>query len=313
MGAFDWLTGTEAETEVISTLNPEQEQLFTNLFQFINRGVGQGSRAFGPTGYPTSAGDYWWTAGPTSQEQAGLGRLSEYVGGTYQNPFAGYLSDFMQGASPEYMTNWYRQYMQPAMERQFTQDILPGIKESFVGPGTFHGTPRANAMARAYGDFGAQLQQGLGQAIMSGRQQAMQMTPYAMQEGRYAAEDPLRRAQAGLQYGGLERQLRQQEINARLQEFIRTSPEYAPYIQAALNMLNIQTQAIMQTPGTQGLAGPLIQAAGTVLGGPIGNVVAGALGNSFGVKPADTMPSEFVGWGGAGAGPGGSSAYGLGW
>ncbi|MHC1597727.1 MAG: hypothetical protein ACXQT3_05385 [Methermicoccaceae archaeon] len=143
------------------------------------------------------------------------------------------ISTMLQGQSPQEMEDFYRTYVYPRQRRLFEEDVLPKIREQYVGAG-FWGTPRLEAEARAGEKFGEFTAGQLGSLIQQGRQEAFQAIPMAMR------------------YGALPRMLQQQEISKRFQEWLRTQPISSPAMQTAMQLMNMTTKYAVGIPPGKG-------------------------------------------------------------
>lgn len=248
---------TPSSIGTMSTLSPEQQALMSKLAPYLQERIGKG--------LPEYTGE--WVAPATEYETAGLGRLGEYMqsGLPETTQFGlGQYKNALAGMSPEQTIDWYNTYIAPEERRIFNQQTLPGIKEAYVGPGTFWGTPRAEAESTAGQAFGTGQMSRIGSAIMSERESARNMLQYLPAMNELEQGLPLRQAQAGLQYGSLPRQLQQAELSAKFEEFKRTSPELSPILELAQGLLNTTTKAAYQTPYQ---ASPLMELLGAVAPG----------------------------------------------
>lgn len=231
--------GKEGGMEKISTLSPEQQAIMGKLGPFISGRIGEG--------LPAWSGD--WMAPLSQFEEMGLGKLGEYLkGGIGETAEAGIgaFQEGLKGMSPEATHDWYMQYIAPSEKRYLEREIIPGIKESHVGPGTLHGTPSDRGITSAYEQFGAGQLSRIGQAIQSERAGARSLIPYT---GAMAAlEGGLPQIEAAAKYGALPRQLKQMELEKQFAEFQRTTPELSPILDLARDILGITTQAASYRP-----------------------------------------------------------------
>lgn len=172
----------------VSTLTGQQEDISGMLYDYLKGSIGKG--------LPAMETPEWY--------KTGIGR--------YQ--------DILEGMTPEASAAYYQEHFAPLAKQQFEQDILPGIRESYVGTG-FWGEPRARGQAGAWGRFGAEELSRQGQ-FFQGQQQlglsALGMLPGMMGEaqGRY----------------------------------LQTLPEYNPALSQAMAYLGEPMFSIIQPPGT---------------------------------------------------------------
>ncbi len=92
-------------------------------------------------------------------------------------------------------------------------------------------------MSQQYGDI--QTQQGVD---LQREQRAYDAIPLALDVGNAESNLALNKVAAGQAYGSLPRTLHQAELDARMEEFLRTLPENSPYLQLALQYLGQQGQ-----------------------------------------------------------------------
>ena len=253
------------DIQTISTLSPEQQALLGPYASFLQSRVGQG--------LPGYTGQL--TAGMTPQQTSALGMLSSYLQGTPDIQTFGLeqYRNALAGMDPTQTAQWYQQYVMPEQKRFQEEQVMPGVREAYAGPmSAYYSEPRMGAEARAWQQFGTTQQGALGQAIMSERESARGMLPYLTQMS--ALQGGMPQIEAGMQYGEVARQIQQQELTAKFEEFKRTTPELSPVIDMIQNLLNTQTMAAYM-PGQEAttaspfaqLLGPLSQGLGSLLGG----------------------------------------------
>ena len=268
MNIGEFFGGKEAELKTLETLDPQQRALFDKFGSYLTSSVGEGATP--------------WTGAfgvdPSKYEEMGLGQLGKYVGGEpseLQKFGVGQFTEALKGLSPEYMEDIYRTSYLPRQERLFKEETIPAIRESFIGPGTFYSGGgayggRTGAEAKAAETFGEFTAGQLADLIFKGQEygrESLDMLPGMVS---MVEEDPLRRATAGLTLGSLPRVLEQQELQARMNEFMRTQPEYSPMLQYLQPYLGTQTMASYMQPGYESpflsLLGTGLKAAGTYAG-----------------------------------------------
>jgi hypothetical protein len=114
------------------------------------------------------------------------------------------------------------------------------------------GTLRSTGTERGIGDIISKFGEGqlgrIGQTIEGARGRAAGLVPYLGQMA--GIEGGVPQMEAAFQYGQLPRMIEQAELTAKLQEFVRTSPEMSPLIDKMLSYLGIQTQAAYNQPYT---------------------------------------------------------------
>ena len=255
----DLFTGTDASINTQSALSSEQKDIERLLGNYLTSRIGQGMDAWGPT----QAGEGNYFTAPLNQlQQIGQGLAQQYAQTPANTDYMGTLGTALQGMSPEYMTGFYEQFIKPEQERIFQNQTLPGVREAFVGTGTFQGGPRMTAEANAYQQYGGEQGQMLGNLIMQGRESAFQALPYAAQLSQAAAQEPYNRAAGATQMGEVQRLVQQQELTSRFDEFKRTQPELSPIIDQAMNLLGLSTTVSYGEPAQAAPIWQMLEAAG---------------------------------------------------
>jgi len=164
-------------------------------------------------GLPAWEGD--WTAPMGEGEEWGIGKYREAV----------------EGMDPKAVHDWYMKYMAPQEKRYMRQEVIPEIREAGVPGGTLRGTGTEGRVSGAWEQFGAGQLGRIGEAVMGERQAARQALPGYMQAA------------------SLPRLIEQQDLNAQIQEFVRTTPELNPILNLAMQYLGEQTQMGYYQPG----------------------------------------------------------------
>jgi len=237
-----------------SSLTRGQRRISGRLEDYIYPRIGQPLETWGPTSPLAPGGQGWWyTTGPMDALSRAL--VERYATTPYDYQFAQYIPGALEGMRPEATEQWYNQYMLPAQRRLLEQEILPRTREAYVGRG-IQGPDLAAGESRAVRDWGTARAAELGSAIMQQRAQATQMLPQVAAMEQMLAGEPMQRVTAAQQQAEMERMLRVRELQARLQEFVRTRPEYAPVLQLAMQYLQ---QPLMAAYGTQGVPSGLSQ------------------------------------------------------
>lgn len=258
-----FFTGKEAEIKKTSTLSPEQQYMMEGLGKYLEGKIGEGLPAW----------EGGFTAPLTGIEQAGQGLLSQYVtGGPGEAGQAG-LGSFlsMMNVDPKQLEAEYMKYQAPAEQRYLKENLIPTFKESMV-PG---GTLRSTGTERGIGDIISRFGEGqlgrIGESIEAARGRAAGLIP---QTGMMAGiEGGVPQIEAAMQYGQLSRMVEQAELNAQIQEFVRTTPELSPLMNRMLEYLGISTQAAFLDPAQASpfmqLAAPIMEGAGKAIGASV--------------------------------------------
>ena len=217
--------------KTFSTLSKQQQGVNRKMSDYLQQRVGQGL----PT-YP----------GPmvSPYEQQGLNTLGQYLGGSgqympqrqgaYAQALGGQmLSPIDMGASKE----WFEQNVVPQYQNRFQQMAAPALEQAkAMGAGvSSSGMNRALAeqtgqMGQYLGDVGYQYMLQEQQAQRQREEQNAQYRLAAMGQPEPERAEQLGMIQASQQYGGL-------EFVREMQEFLRTAPEYNPYIQYFMQLI----------------------------------------------------------------------------
>jgi hypothetical protein len=253
------------DIQTISTLNPEQQALFSKYAPWLQSKVGQGLPAYtGEMVAPTS-----------SFETAGLSKLGEYLQGTPDIANFGLTQykNALAGMNPTETANWYNEYVMPEQKRMQEEVVIPGVREAYAGPlSAYYSEPRMGAEARSWNQFGTTQQGALGNAIMSERQSARSLLPYLTEMSKLEGGMP--QIEAAMTYGAVPRAIQQANLTAKFEEFKRTTPELSPVIDMIQNLLNTQTMAAFG-PGGQTIApspfASLLSALGPAIGSYLGS------------------------------------------
>lgn len=278
--------GKDASLKTVSALDANQQQLYSQLANYLKQAMTTGATPWASTS-PTAAG-YNYVGGPTAQEQSALGALDRYLASpnTLSTDLSPFLANIQRLATPGASTQSYMQNVYPALERQVSESVIPKLREAYAGTGTFSGTDRATAEQKTWTDLASNVAATLAQQEQQNALAAAGALPSVQSAYQGIASQDVQKAAAGLQYGGLERQLQTQELSARYNEFLRTNPQSASIINQVMQLLGLQTQASYMDPGSPGL---LSQALSGLVGGA-SSVLGGLGGASLG---SSLFPSTF--------------------
>jgi hypothetical protein len=258
----------ESGIQTLSTLSPEQQTMMKGLGEYLNANVGKGATPY--TGQQV--------APMSSTEQQGMGLLNQYVGGgigdTAKIGLGAYQN--MMNVDPNQLAAEYMKYTAPAEQRYLKETTIPTFKESMV-PG---GTLRSTGTERGIGDIVSKFGEGqlgrIGTSIESARNRAASLIPQLSTMA--GIEGGVPQMEAAFQYGQLPRMIEQAELTAKLQEFVRTSPEMSPLIDKMLGYLGVSTIAAYN-PTTTSSPSPFLQFLGPIAEG---------LGSYLGSKSKNT-------------------------
>ncbi len=149
------------------------------------------------------------------------------------------LTSLLSGEFPE---EYFRTSIEAPAQKRLEEVTLPGVREAYVGPGTFWGGERAEAERRAGTDVDMMLAAVRGDLGYRARQQALETLGPAMEYMGLPAEQLLKQVAGVTPYMGaaaLPRLIEQHGLDIAYQEFIRTRPENQPYAQMLLSLLGI--------------------------------------------------------------------------
>ncbi len=149
------------------------------------------------------------------------------------------LTSLLSGEFPE---EYFRTAIEAPAQKRLEEVTLPGVREAYVGPGTFWGGERAEAERRAGTDVDMMLAAVRGDLGYRARQQALETLAPAMEYMGLPADQLLKQVAGVTPYMGaaaLPRLIEQHGLDIAYQEFIRTRPENQPYAQMLLSLLGI--------------------------------------------------------------------------
>ena len=258
----------EEATKKISTLSPEQQALMKGLGEYLQGKIGQG--------LPGYTGQL--VAPMTGAEQIGYGDLLKYISGGIGPTATAGLGTYGQlmNVDPTQLAAEYMKYQAPAEQRYLKETTIPTFKESMVPGGTLRSTGTERGIGDIISKFGEGQLGRIGQTIEGARGRAAGLIPYLGQMA--GIEGGVPQMEAAFQYGQLPRMIEQAELTAKLQEFIRTTPEMSPLIDKMLGYLGVQTQAAYNQPYTPS---PFLQFLSSVVPG-IGSGIGSYLGSKAG-------------------------------
>jgi hypothetical protein len=230
---------------------------FTNdFYNYLRQQMGQGATPFNlqaalPTGGTTGAGQLSAPMTPLLQQ------LSDYYSGkpgASGGPGMGTLSEMSKTGMPVDQTPAW-QAMVDSMQRQIKQGAA-GLREQFAFRGNLASSPFAGAETDYYNqankDLNAQLLQGQAGALEAARGRQMSASQFLGSQHE--------------QLGELMQNMDQQSIDRLLQEFIRTRPEYSPFLNMLFGAATTFPSVIGKQSGV-GAAGAALSGAGTAASG----------------------------------------------
>jgi len=158
---------------------------------------------------------------PTFEEwSTQAGNVPDMFGGELGSQAQSAYSEALSGAFPE---SYFNEAIYNPMKTQFTQDIMPAIKESYVGTGAITGTEVGDRLGREAGR--------MQESLMGTRATLAQQA----KERSYTAA-----SQYQTHY--------QNTLNLAYDNYVKQNPAASDILQAALSYLNIPMMAAYQKP-----------------------------------------------------------------
>ena len=151
------------------------------------------------------------------------GNVPPMFGGALGGQAQSAYSEALSGAFPE---SYFQQAIYDPMKTQFTQDIMPAIKESYVGTGAITGTEVGDRLGREAG---------------------------RMEEGLMGVRATLAQQAKERSYGAATKYVEQyqKQLTIAYDNYVKQNPDASTILQAALNYLNIPMMAAYQKPASQ--------------------------------------------------------------
>lgn len=230
---------------------------FTNdFYNYLRQQMGQGATPFNlqsqlPSGGTTGTGQLSAPMTPMLQQ------LSDYYSGkpgATGGPGISTLSQMSQTGMPIDQTPAW-QAMVDAMQRQIKQGAA-GLREQFA----FRGNLASSPFATAETDYYSQASKDLNAQLLQAQTGSMEAA-----RGRQMGASQFLGAQHE-QLGELIQGMDQQSVDRLLQEFIRTRPEYSPFLNMLFGASTTFPSVIGQQSGV-GAAGAALSGAGTAVSG----------------------------------------------
>lgn len=224
-----WWSGTGAKGKVVIT-DPAKYQTSQGYGNYLKSNVGKAA-----TPYP-------WMDELTKMsetEKSGMGLLENYVSG--ESPLINATSRMIYGILSG--DTGYLQGIEGPIQRELQNITLPTIQSAYGKGGTYFGTQRAQAEKEAAETASAGV-----------LEQAMKLMPQALQLGTTIEPGQV---EASQKFGALPRTLEEKNY----QEWLRTQPEYSPWLETINAYVNQPTGGVEAyvDPGiagaSQGVAG----------------------------------------------------------
>lgn len=222
----------EKELKMFSTLDPSQQKLMQGLGEFLTGRVGEGATPFpGQLTAPLSEG-----------EQGAYSKaLQQLLGGGTETAATATeaFGRAAKGLSEKDVFSQYMKYTAPQEQKYLKEVSIPTFKESMVPGGTLRSTGTERGIGDIISQFGASQLGRIGERITSERAGARGVLPLA--PAISALERGAPEMETASRFGGIARLVEQSELTAKLQEFIRTSPEMSPLLTMMMQLLQTQT------------------------------------------------------------------------
>lgn len=279
LNKLDKNEGTDPSIQTASSMSPGQTALSQKLGPYLTGQIGKSL-----PGYEGQS-----VAGLTPEELAGMSRIRSLTGEPIQgleSAYQRYLTgDPTTQINPETTENFFRKSIYDPSLRDFREDVLPGIEEAYVGPGTYWGSARADAVREASEGFASDMAGKRAELAYADEQSRRSLSESAADRAlnagqlstQYGAYD-LAKQQAILQTEALPRMLEQAQLDWDYNEYLRTAPENSPYMSMALQYLGVPMtygmgmQGQAETPGV--LAGLASTFAGSYAQATAGNMAS---------------------------------------
>ena len=149
--------------------------------------------------------------------------VPDMFGGALGGQAKSAYSEALSGAFPE---SYFQNAIYNPMKTQFTQDIMPAIKESYVGTGAITGTEVGDRLGREAG---------------------------RMEENLMGVRATLGQQAKERSYGAATKYVEQyqNQLTVAYDNYVKQNPDASTILQAALSYLNIPLMGVYQKPVTQ--------------------------------------------------------------
>jgi hypothetical protein len=155
-------------------MTPAQSSVLGNLSSVLGGQIGQG--------VPTYSGELAPSAQPLQASSFNLIN-SLLSGGGLTGQASNTLSGIMEPWNPTAAQNtWQQEFVAPAMQN-YTQNVLPAVKESFIGANAGNSGAADRAIAQSGSNLSTSLNSQLANMLYSGQQQATQNQLQAASQG----------------------------------------------------------------------------------------------------------------------------------
>jgi len=209
--------------------------------RFIEPLIGQGLAA-----YPGAL-----TAGMSPYEELGLSKLLNYGEQPNQTQKLGIetYQNLLKGMTPEEAEAFYMKHYDPMEQRYMQQEIIPGFKESLVPGGNLRSSGMDLGLGNIWGEMGVNRMRNIGDLYKWSQEMAGKMIPYT---GQFTEiEGGMPQIEALMQYGAVPRNINQEDINRKVDQFYKTMPELSPTLDKALGLLGVSPGSAYYQEGSQ--------------------------------------------------------------
>ncbi len=293
MGFLDILFGEGPSTETLTldTLTPEQQNSLNTLL----RELGGAPATFG--------GNVNVEHGDLSQlSLAGLENRAEALGDpNRQSALSTQATDSLMKLlnfenSDANIEDFFRTNIRdPALE-EFQKSILPAISRDFGGS-NFFSSERTETDRNAQGELIDSLTRARSGLAFNARESDRNRALQALGLVPESENRELNQLLALFGAGQEDTALAERNVGREFDQFVTESGIDQTRINQLLAGINTRSfeNVVIANEGTQGIAGPLIAAAGTALGGPIGGAIAGKIAGGIKPKPKPSTGTRIGG------------------
>lgn len=241
VGKFFKGSKPRVEIDPYGQWNPEQRA--------VGKQLGSNLRSYLTSGAPMYTGDF---VAPLSADEQALVSNQARMNAITQPAF----EELMSGKFPE---EYFKSNIYDPMLKRYKEDIQPLVEEQYAGPGGYWGSARAEAVRKGYRDLTDTLTGERARLAEEARRLPLEAAP--------AYADYVQTAAGTL---AIPTAVKQLGLDKEYAEWVRTRPENAEYLNAALNFLTLGSQRADYFPGSpSGLQqlGGYVKDIGTVVTG----------------------------------------------
>ncbi len=245
-GVGDFLFGSQDKMKVTGAadlLTPAQKNLFNSLVGYARENVG--------TGVPAYGGQLSAASNPLldqSREALSAAVTGEGLTGEGQEALSGLMSPFDPAAAA---AAWKASVADP-MTRTWETQILPKIRESFIGRNAGSSGAANRAVAESGANLASELSGNLAKYLFDAGEAQKNR---ALSASRTALDYVTQPASLGLSAGETQRKADQDALSAQYAEWLRTQPQSNPALELARNLLGVRSFLPLVEKEKTGLGG----------------------------------------------------------